>query len=65
MFAPNGPNVNNNPMSPHNKMNVNMVEIDVRRRLITFINELKTPLIEIKNVLVKSDAFPVCTTTCE
>lgn len=64
-FAPNGLSVNNNPMPPHNKPNVNMVEMDNRRRLITSADELKNLLIEIKNLLIKSDAFPVCITTCE
>lgn len=65
IFVPNGPNVNNIPMPPHNKPNVNMVEMDNGRRLITFVDELKTPLIKINNMLMKSDAFLVCITTCE
>lgn len=52
-------------MPPHNKANLNMVEIDSGRRLITFVDELETPLIKIKNVLMKSGTFLVCTTTCE
>ncbi|XP_050919814.1 uncharacterized protein LOC127137391 [Lathyrus oleraceus] len=42
-----------------------MVELDDGRKLITSVSELKTLLIEIKNVLIRSDAFPVCTKTCE
>lgn len=34
MSAANGLNVNCNPMPPHHKMNVNMIEIDNGRRLI-------------------------------
>lgn len=64
-FMHSNPNVNNNSMAHHNKSNVSMVDMDNGRRLITSIDELKTPLIEIKNVLIKSDAFPVYTTTCE
>ena len=45
-------------MPQHNHTNVNMVEIDNGRKLITSANELKTPLIKLKNVLMKSDAFP-------
>ena len=52
-FAPNDPNVNNNLRPPHNKSAVNMVEFDNGRRLISCVDELKTPLIEIKNVLMK------------
>lgn len=64
-FTPNVPNINNNIMPPHNKTNVNMVEMDNGRRLITYVDELKTPLVDIKNVLLESDLFPICTTTCE
>lgn len=63
-FTPNDSNVNN-PMPPHNNSNVNKVEIDNGRRLLTSVDELKTPLIEIKNVFMKSNAFPVCSKTCE
>lgn len=64
-FACNGLNVNNNPMPPHKKSIVNMVEMYNGRRLLTFVDELKTPLIEIKNILMKNNAFPVGSTTCE
>lgn len=64
-FAPNGPNVNNNPMPPHKNSTVNMVEMDNGRRLLTCVDELKTSLLEIKNVLMKSNAFIICTRTCE
>lgn len=52
-------------MPPHNKPTVNMVEFDNGRRLISHVDELKTLLIEIKNVLMKNDTFLVCSTTCE
>lgn len=64
-LAPNNPNVNKNPMPPHNKENVNMVELGDGRKVITSISELKTLLIEIKNVVIRSDTFSVCTYTCE
>lgn len=64
-FTPNGPNVNNNNMPPHDKSNVNMVEFDNGMKVITFVNDLKTPLVEIKNVLLRSDVFSVCAQTCE
>lgn len=40
-FAPNGPNVKNNPMPPPNKSTMNMVEIDNVRILLTCVDELK------------------------
>lgn len=64
-FAPNEPNVNNNHMPPHNKANVNMVKLDDGRKVISSVSELKTPLIEIKHILMKSDVFSVCIDTCE
>lgn len=64
-FAPNDPNVNNNPIPRHNKPTVNTVEFDNRRRLMSRVEELKTRLIEIKNVLMKNDVFPIYSTTCE
>ncbi|XP_050875576.1 uncharacterized protein LOC127079204 [Lathyrus oleraceus] len=59
-FAPKGPSVNNNLMPPHNNASVNMMEADNGRRLISCVDELKTPLIEIKNALMKDNAFPIC-----
>lgn len=52
-------------MPPHNKANVNTVEFVDGRKVITSVSELKTSLIEIKHVLMKTDAFSVCTDTCE
>ncbi|XP_050875021.1 uncharacterized protein LOC127078622 [Lathyrus oleraceus] len=59
-FAPKRPNVNNNPMPPHNNASVNMMEAHNGRRLMSYVDELKTPLIEIKNALMKNNTFPVC-----
>ncbi|XP_050919407.1 uncharacterized protein LOC127136940 [Lathyrus oleraceus] len=64
-FSPKGPNVNNNPMPPHNNTSVNMMEVDNERRLMSCVDELKTPLIEIKNALMKNNAFPFCGDDCE
>ncbi|XP_050916461.1 uncharacterized protein LOC127131593 [Lathyrus oleraceus] len=64
-FAPKGPNVNNNPMPPHNNASVNMMEADNRSRLMSCVDELKTPLIEIKNALMRDNAFPICSNDCE
>lgn len=52
-------------MPPHDKTNVNMVELDSCRKVITSMNDLKTPLLEIKNVLLRSDEFSVCVQTYE
>lgn len=46
-------------MSPHDKKYVNMVELDSGRKVITYVNDLKTPLVEIKKVLLRSDTFSV------
>ncbi|XP_050896795.1 uncharacterized protein LOC127103590 [Lathyrus oleraceus] len=64
-FAPNEPNVNNNPMPPHNNATVNMMEVDNGRRLMSCVDELKTPLIEIKNDLMRDNAFPICSNDYE
>ncbi|XP_050883778.1 uncharacterized protein LOC127086990 [Lathyrus oleraceus] len=64
-FAPKGPNVNNNSMPPHNNAAVNMMEADNGRRLMSCMDELKTPLIEIKNALMRENAFPICSNDCE
>ncbi|XP_050909309.1 uncharacterized protein LOC127123094 [Lathyrus oleraceus] len=64
-FAPKRPNVNNNPMPPHNNASVNMMEADNGRRLMSCVDELKTPLIEIKNALMKNNTFPICGNDCE
>ncbi|XP_050877338.1 uncharacterized protein LOC127081095 [Lathyrus oleraceus] len=64
-FSPKGPNVNNNPVPPHNNASVNMMEADNGRRLMSCVDELKTPLIEIKNALMKNNVFPICGNDCE
>ncbi|XP_050909145.1 uncharacterized protein LOC127122914 [Lathyrus oleraceus] len=64
-FAPKGPNVNNNPMPPHNNAAVNMMEADNGRRLISCVDEFKTPPIEIKNVLIRDNSFPIYSNDCE
>ncbi|XP_050920473.1 uncharacterized protein LOC127138115 [Lathyrus oleraceus] len=64
-FAPKGPNVNNNSMPPHNNASVNMMEANNGRRLISCVDELKRPLIEIKNALMRDNAFPICSNDYE
>ncbi|XP_050919190.1 uncharacterized protein LOC127136700 [Lathyrus oleraceus] len=64
-FAPKRPYVNNNPMPHHNNASVNMMEADNGRRLMSCVDELKTPLIEIKNALMKNNTFPICGNDCE
>ncbi|XP_050909405.1 uncharacterized protein LOC127123205 [Lathyrus oleraceus] len=64
-FSPKGPNVNNNLMPPHNNAVVNMMEADNGRRLMSCVDELKTPLIKIKNTLMRYNAFPICSNDCE
>lgn len=64
-FAPNSPNVNNNPMPPHNKTVVSMIEVEENKRLMSQVDKLKTHLIDIKNVLMKNDPFPICSANCK
>ncbi|XP_050915939.1 uncharacterized protein LOC127131039 [Lathyrus oleraceus] len=52
-------------MPPHNNVAANMMEVDNGRRLMSCVDELKTPLIEIKNALMKDNAFPICSNDCE
>lgn len=59
-FAPNDPNVNNNPMSPHNNPDVNTVEVEENNKLVSQVDEVKTPLIDIKNIFMKSNLCPLC-----
>jgi hypothetical protein len=60
-FAP-APNVVNNPMSQHGGANVNMVEGEAK--LVKKVLKLKTPLLEIKEYLLKADVFPGCGSGC-
>ncbi|KAI5437114.1 hypothetical protein KIW84_023293 [Lathyrus oleraceus] len=56
------PNVVNNPMPQHGRANVNMVEGEFK--LVKEVLKLKTPLLEIKEYLVKADVFPGCGSGC-
>ncbi|KAI5444459.1 hypothetical protein KIW84_012912 [Lathyrus oleraceus] len=60
-FAPTS-NVVNNPMPQHGGANVNMVEGEVK--LVKEVLMLKTPLLEIKEYLLKADVFPDCGNGC-
>ncbi|KAI5430834.1 hypothetical protein KIW84_035096 [Lathyrus oleraceus] len=60
-FAPT-PNVVNNPMPQHGGANVNMLEGEAKS--IKDVLKLKTPLLEIKNCLLKADVFPGCGKGC-
>lgn len=42
-----------------------MVEVEEKKKLASQVDELKTPLIDIKNLLMKSNLFPVCDVVCE
>ncbi|XP_050877554.1 uncharacterized protein LOC127081325 [Lathyrus oleraceus] len=52
-------------MPPHNNTAVNMMGAENGRRLMSCMDELKTPLIEIKNALMRDNAFPICSNDCE
>jgi hypothetical protein len=60
-FAP-APNVVNNPMPQHGGANVNMVE--GKAESIKDVLKLKTPLLEIKEHLLKAYVFPGCGNGC-
>lgn len=42
-FVPNGPNVNKNPIPSHNKITVSMMEVEEGRKMVSGLDELKTP----------------------
>lgn len=42
-----------------------MVKVEEGRRLVSRVDELKTPLIYVKNLLMMSNLFPVCDADCE
>lgn len=65
MYVPNSLNVNNNPMSPYNKPTMNMIEVEEKKKLVSWVDRLKTPLIDIKNLLMKSNLFIVYDSNCE
>ncbi|XP_050908700.1 uncharacterized protein LOC127122404 [Lathyrus oleraceus] len=52
-------------MPPHNNVAVNMMEADNGRRLMSCVDELKIPPIEIKNASIRDNAFPICSNDCE
>ncbi|KAI5386852.1 hypothetical protein KIW84_073120 [Lathyrus oleraceus] len=56
------PNVVNNPMLQHSRANINMVEGEVKS--IKDVLKLKTPLLEIKEYLLKANVFPGCGSVC-
>ncbi|KAI5388283.1 hypothetical protein KIW84_074102 [Lathyrus oleraceus] len=56
------PNVVNNPMPQHGSANVNMVEGEARP--IKDVLKLKTPLLDIKDCLLKADVFLDCGKGC-
>lgn len=64
-FTPDsGPNVIQNPMSPHAGPSVNVVEVEQGLNLIKDVELLKTPLLSVKDALVKNDVFPGCFRNC-
>ncbi|KAI5410441.1 hypothetical protein KIW84_055810 [Lathyrus oleraceus] len=62
-FAP-SPNVNANPMPAHGQMGVNAISEDGRRIGLLSVDQLNTPLAEIKRQLLKSGVFPGCNDCC-
>lgn len=65
-FTPdNGPNVLQNPMPPHTGPSVNVVEVEQKQSLIRDVNLLKTPLLSVKEALVRNNVFPSCCYSCD
>lgn len=65
MFIPNGPNVNNNPMPPHKKHTVIMVEEVEGKKLVSKMDDLKTPLFDVKKQLLMNELSPSRDAACE
>lgn len=59
-----GPNVLQNPMPPHAGPSVNVIEIEQGLSLIKDVKLLKTPLLSVKEALVKNGVFPGCYHDC-
>lgn len=57
--------MNNNTMPPHNKHVVNMLEVEKRKKLVSWVDELTTPLVDIKNQLLMNHLSLVCNAACE
>ena len=65
-FTPdNGPNVLQNPMPPHSGPSVNVVEVEQKQNLVKDVKLLKTPLLSVKEALVRNNVFPGCCYSCE
>lgn len=64
-FAPTDPNVNNNPMPPHDGPSVSMLEKYRECSLVKSINEMKTSLTVAKVELLSNYVFLGCLVYCE
>lgn len=57
-FAPNGSNVNNNPMPPHVGPSVSMVEESCECSTVMDVDKVKTSLAVVKEKFLSNDVFP-------
>lgn len=64
-FTPNGLNVNNNVLPPYNKPTVNMMEVEEGRKLVSQVDELKTPLVDINKQFLMNNLSPICNASCK
>lgn len=65
-FTPdNGPNVLQNPMPPHSGPSVNVVEFEQKQNLVKDVKLMKTPLLSVKEALVRNGVFPGCCYNCD
>lgn len=59
-FTPVGPNVNNNLMPLHTSSSVSVIEDSEGRNLVSRVDQMKTSLVVVKEILLKSGVFPDC-----
>ncbi|XP_050919393.1 uncharacterized protein LOC127136926 [Lathyrus oleraceus] len=64
-LALNGRNVNNNPMPQHKNPTVNMIEEVEGKKLVSKVDNLKTPLFDVKKKLLMNKLSPDCYAACE
>lgn len=62
-FAPNGPNINNNPMSSHVGPSVSVIEEE--KMVKRCVGDIRTPLAVVKEQLLMNEVHPKCDAKCE
>lgn len=62
---PNGPNMNNNHMTPHANPSMGMMEGFEGRNLMISVDKMKTPIATVKEKLLMNEVFPGYDAKCE